>query len=493
MASVRIAALIAWWVVAGTAAAFAQDPAPAAEVLRGPYLQALFDTSVEVRWLTDVPVEGRVRVEAQDGTVVEAAGPEERDHRLRVDGLQPATRYTYEVLAGDEVVVRAPELRFRTAPPPGEGSFRAVVTGDSGNASRSQYDVAAVIESVEADIFLHTGDLLYVSSVDSGIFRPYRSILSQTCFFPSRGNHDFAFEGDDGEPLAWRDLFTVPNDSPGRTGAYYSYDWGPAHFLVLDYFPPPADASEQLEFAEEDLRGARARGVAWLIVYQHVPIYSAGTYANLQHPIRELVARWCDEFAVDLVLSGHDHNYQRTYPVRGGVLRDGWQDPDFLSPRGTVYVVTGGGGAGLYPERPRSPQRALIARFHSRYHCVAIDVSPASLHLRALGLGGELFDEIVLRKDRPRPALEFLRGDATRDRRLSIIDPVTTLEYLFTGGTLECPAAASPFDDGAAISVTDAIYVLDYLFNSGPLPAPPFPDCGPAPEADDAFCLTSGC
>ena len=55
-----------------------------------------------------------------------------------------------------------------------------------------------------------------------------------------------------------------------------------------------------------------------------------------------------DRYEVDFVLSGHDHNYERTYPVRGDAPHDIWQGPTYILPRGAVEVVSGGGGAPLY-------------------------------------------------------------------------------------------------------------------------------------------------
>lgn len=466
-----------------------EDP-PELEISRGPYLQALGENSVEVIWLTNRPAVGGVRCVGEDGHRVEVNGPLGASQRIVLRGLRPATAYFYSVLADGLVMAQGDALRFRTASAPGQGRVRAVVVGDSGTGSMEQWRIATVMEGLDADLFLHTGDLFYHSSPNFALFEPYRNLFSKTCFFPARGNHDLDLQHMD---IEWRDLFTIPNDDAARFGVYYSYDWGPAHFTVLDYIRFGADFSVQLDFIERDLADARERQMPWLIVYQHLPLYSAGVYGNLVHPIRQRLPELCDRYGVDMVFSGHDHNYQRSYPVRGRATRDAWQDPVFIRPRGTVYIVTGGGGGFLYPELEGALDRPLIHTFQSVNHCVVLDISAADLRARALDMQGNLVDEFRISKEGVRPPLGFLRGDANLDGRIDIGDPIATLAYLFLGEYLPCPAAANSTGEGEHLIITKPIYTLRFLFMGGPPPPAPFPACGPVEGAYDAFCYESGC
>lgn len=460
------------------------------ELLRGPYIQGLGETSVEILWVTNCSIPGRVRCTGEDGDVVEAVGPLGVNHRILLAGLSPASRYDYSVFAGEELLEEGEHLSFRTAPPAGEGSLRAVMVGDSGTGSETQARIGTVMESLGADLFLHTGDLVYHRSLDSAIFLPYRTLLSRSCLLAARGNHDFDLSR---AGVEWRDLFTVPNDDNQRTGIYYSYDWGPAHFTVLDYTFSDSDHEAQLAFAEQDLAAAREREMPWLIVYLHLPIYTAGVYANHVHPIRAALAELCDHYEVDMVFSGHDHNYQSSYPVRARVLRDGWQAPVFERPRGTVYVVTGGGGGHIYGELQGARDRPYIRTFQAVNHCVVLDISTDDLRARALDIDGEVLDEFRLRKRAPRPALSFLRGDTNLDGVLDIADATATLGFLFLGDELPCPAAADSTGEGVHLVITRPIYTLRFLFMGGPPPPAPFPLCAPAEAADDAFCYEPGC
>jgi Calcineurin-like phosphoesterase len=116
----------------------------------------------------------------------------------------------------------------------------------------------------------------------------------------------------------------------------------------------------------------------WKIVAFHHPAYTCGGY--LSNPA--VVSRWVPLFAkygVDLVLSGHDHNYQRFAP-RNGV----------------TYVVHGGGGQALYSLRscPAGyPKRSFARKAHGFLDLV---VRPGALRIRAVSLSGRVIDYHVI-------------------------------------------------------------------------------------------------
>ncbi|MGH9361187.1 MAG: metallophosphoesterase family protein, partial [Thermoanaerobaculia bacterium] len=205
-------------------------------ITRGPYLQALLGTSVEVHWRSKEPVRGKVECRLPGGAV-RAAEEEAPDtvHRLKLEGLLPGAGHEYWLLH-DGVRVTDPAFRFRTSPAAGEGPIRAVAIGDSGSGGPNQAAVAELIGALAPDILLHTGDLDYTANPDCSIFEPYLKLLPSMGFFPARGNHDL--------DLDWGDLFRPPNPGgPDRT--YFSYDWGNAHFVALDTEIPFTLGSDQ--------------------------------------------------------------------------------------------------------------------------------------------------------------------------------------------------------------------------------------------------------
>jgi 3',5'-cyclic AMP phosphodiesterase CpdA len=117
---------------------------------------------------------------------------------------------------------------------------------------------------------------------------------------------------------------------------------------------------------------------AWKIVAFHHPVFSCGEYTGVAE-MRRLLAPLFERRDVDLVLSGHDHNYQRFGP-RNGV----------------TYVVHGGGGARLYRVRgcPRGfPKRRAARAIRGWLHILA---GPTSLRVRAIGPKGAVRDEAFI-------------------------------------------------------------------------------------------------
>ena len=123
--------------------------------------------------------------------------------------------------------------------------------------------------------------------------------------------------------------------------------------------------------------------------------------------------------------------------------------------------------------------------FVSTFHLVEMEITPDTLTLRALDRDREILDTFVMEKKKPHPDVRFIRGDVDFNGRLNIVDAVALLNYLFAGGPLECPAVATMRASGEPPQLSDAIQLLNHLFLAGRAPDPPFPDCGPAPDADD--------
>ena len=87
----------------------------------------------------------------------------------------------------------------------------------------------------------------------------------------------------------------------------------------------------------------------------------------------------------------------------------------------------------------------------------------------------------------------FIRGDVNGDSGIDISDPITTLGYLFTGGSITCEKAADSNDDGG-VNIADAIQLLSHLFSGTAAPPAPFPSCDPDPTDDALDCVSyDGC
>ena len=117
----------------------------------------------------------------------------------------------------------------------------------------------------------------------------------------------------------------------------------------------------------------------WKFVFYHQAIYSSGPhgYESWAKAKRELLAPIFEQNHVDVVFNGHDHDYERTRPITG-----------------VLYIVSGGGGASLYPVVPQS----FSAYAESTYHTVLATVDSCTLKLQAIKPDGTVFDSTRLTK-----------------------------------------------------------------------------------------------
>ena len=500
----------------------AQEPV----VLRGPFLQSLLAESVEVRVLTDAPAQGKVRYQMAEGATEEALGePSATDHRIRLQGLTPGARYSYEVLIDDRVIASGEDFRFRTAPPPGTGSFRAALIGDSGqtvvNGENLQRPVTEILFRLEPDLFLHSGDINYESreELDVVLFDEYAPLMRTVGIYPARGNHG-ALSVED-----WFRVFSPPPtpsivaacetppevcDEPAiaidlpspRPAVFYSFDWGPVHFAVVDSIADFEECSAQLRWLCADLAAAAERDVPWKIILIHHPAYSAGLHGPRPNfdgtdlTANQLIPPLAERYGVDVVISGHDHNYQRSFPLLDGEVVDAWQEPLYQSPAGPVYIVSGGGGATPYFEFPGAFHRPLMSFFYPGPHALEFEASPERLVFRSWAPEREApLDEVTIdRSPRARPG--FRRGDANFDDAINLTDAISILGTLFLGSGTECPTGfefAGDTNSSAVVDIADATFLLNHLFLGGPPPDAPFDTCSVIPDFDAGGCHAASC
>ena len=285
----------------------------------------------------------------------------------------------------------APAASFKTAPVKGSGAISFIAFGDSGTGSPEQRQLADVMARDTFDFAMHVGDIAYGSGDGEGdaTFTTYQSYLfdiyswlPSRAFVPVEGNHDS--RPSNGNGTAYVSLFELPRNGataafPDHAERYYSFDYGPVHFIALDTefaFLDPARQAEQLRWAAADLA---ATSQPWTIAFFHRAPYSAGGEHGSSPDVRQAFGPLFERYGVDLVLAGHEHDYERTIPIRESATTT-----DQFVP----YVVTGGGGAPLYPAGTSS----WTAFSASRHEYVKVTVDACALTLNAIGLDGAVFD-----------------------------------------------------------------------------------------------------
>jgi hypothetical protein len=363
-----------------------------------PYLGETTATSVVISWATDSTGDSEVRYSLdQSYSNVVAAINSTYDgkywHSATITGLMADTTYYYKVYTAGEDVTPWLEITFTTAPEPTATGFTFVALGDSRPwgvslpPSPGALDVAAEMDQHSFDLALHTGDIPNSGGICSGddsswnqyiraYFDVYQESMGDTPFYPSVGNHEL--NGGSCGYQGYTDVYYLPGNAPsGDEEEYYSFDWGNAHFVALDTNQDYSAGSAQYNWLVNDLQTSTQ---PWKFVFFHHPAYSSGAHGSTGGVQTHLVPIF-ETYGVDVVLNGHDHHYERTCSILDGTCTTS-QDG------GVVYVVTGGGGAPLYPVG----SNWFTAYCNSLYHFLRVEVNDCWLRLDAIDTSGNVFD-----------------------------------------------------------------------------------------------------
>jgi hypothetical protein len=336
-------------------------------------------------------------------------------YHARVDGLRPGATYVYVVTADNDANATDPfSATFRTAPE-GRAAFRFTSFGDLATPNtnwvlsygQSAYAVSAV-ESFEPLFHLLNGDLCYADlnpESQPEVWRDFGNNNQISAAFrpwmPCLGNHEVEFDNGPQGFTSYLTRYTLPDNwVPGFAGRWYSFRVGSVLFISLDaddvvyqdagafvagpapLTPAASTGNEVIEpgtsfyvygysggvqtaWLEETLaRGRADSSVDWIIVQMHQCAASSSATGNGSDlGIRASWLPLFDQYHVDLVLCGHDHDYERSFPCRGldanvgtsvatgaavNTLRPHPVTTEdtglFDTSEGTVYLVLGCGG-----------------------------------------------------------------------------------------------------------------------------------------------------
>jgi len=208
-------------------------------------------------------------------------------------------------------------------------------------------DIVSKVLTFSPSLVLQTGDLVFRGTLPEE-WQKFDDITAEmrkiTAYYPARGNHDVELEGDD-----FQRRITAPILSGNKL--YYSFEKENYHFIALDTEQLLLPDSEQYRWLEEDLQKAQKAGKA-IIPFFHKALFSIGIHGSYL-PLQTILHPLFLKYGVKLVFQGHDHIYYHT--VRDGI----------------TYIVTGGGGAPLYPDKNRAQGIEGDVFEQSHHFCIA--------------------------------------------------------------------------------------------------------------------------
>lgn len=308
-------------------------------------------------------------------------------------GLKPASLYKFRIVAGK----RATSWQnLRTS---GDGAFQMLIFADSQcehyEVWQHTADTASEIYP-DAELVTVVGDLVDNGEADYQ-WRAWHlaavNLLSERTFAPVMGNHEcYGVDWFNALPTGYLNQFTLPNNGTKKFGGYfYSFDYGAAHFFILntqftelDFLKPGLQSAQEYFFRRDAAQVNRP----WKIVFMHKDIYD---YAQdkFDNNIADKFLELFDELEIDLVFTGHLHTYRN----RGKIYARK------KSARGTTYILCGRAGDQKYVEPNSAIDDVTYKNLRGEPESfIALDVEASTIHLTARTVDGEILDDFTLTK-----------------------------------------------------------------------------------------------
>lgn len=436
----------------------------AQQLLRGPYLQKLTSTSINVRWRTDVAANTKVYYGTDINNLSQSVSDNNAviDHDIAITGLQPFTQYFYKIESNGTELTNggsSADQHFKTAPVSGTVQpIRVWAIGDFGKGNIGQKKVRdsylQYSQDTHTDVWLWNGDNVYENGTDAEyqnkVFDTtygYGNVFKNQPFFPCPGNHDYnsicpipCNQDPYQHSGPYYDMVTVHSNGeaggvPSGVKNYYSFDYGNVHFISLNselgsttaaydwngvYNAANATNSPMMQWLRSDLD---SNNLPWVVVYWHQCPYTQGSHHSddfweiFMKAMRQNILPVLEEYNVDLVISGHSHVYERSYLIKGHYGFSNTWNTDMLvnstsgnealgeayykDSIGTVYVVSG--NAGSEDSDPEFPYPCMYFSDGGNgiYGSFIMDINDNKLVGKYLTSEGEIKDQFTIIKGEP--------------------------------------------------------------------------------------------
>ncbi|MBR0290130.1 MAG: metallophosphoesterase family protein [Selenomonadaceae bacterium] len=311
-----------------------------------------------------------------------------------LENLNPESLYKFRIVSGE----RATSWQdLRTA---GDGEFQMLVFADS---QCEHYEIwqrtadTANKKFPDAELVTVIGDLVDNGEADYQ-WRAWHlaamKILAGKIFAPVMGNHEcYGVDWFNALPTGYLNQFTLPDNGAKNLGGYfYSFDYGAAHFFILntqfaelDKFKPNMQSAQEYFFRRDAANVNRP----WKIVLMHKDIYD---YAQDKFDdfIADRFLELFDELEIDLVFTGHLHTYRN----RGKIFARK------KSARGTTYILCGRAGDQKYVEPHSEIDDVSFKNLREEPESfIVLNISATEINLTAQAVDGEILDKFTLTKN----------------------------------------------------------------------------------------------
>ena len=315
-------------------------------------------------------------------------------HYVELKNLTPDTVYYFQ--CGSNSTGWSKIHQFQTAPAlPSRGIHFGVYGDCRSNRERRRAVNDLIINNgtyfgTSPEFLLQNGDLVY-SGDDMELWRNYaldvENVSANITIMPIQGNHEFG----DFRQSYYKENFVLPEN--GNEEWYYSFSWGLAHFTALDsesHGISPYQAQD-LNWIKEDLELAENDPtILWKFVYFHQAVFASASHKERL----DIKSHWSplfEQYGVDIVFTGHNHFYERSFPVNYMNQYNATGDPDYFDPEYPIYIVTAAAGMGDENE-VKTRDNAYSAVFNGSSHWCDFNITldfttnTTRLELRVIGI-----------------------------------------------------------------------------------------------------------
>lgn len=281
-----------------------------------------------------------------------------------LSNLESNHMYFYQA-SSDSSNVRE-TLNFTTTSERNTNVLKFLMFGDSRTQREERKKIAEKIVSCfdDIDFTIHTGDIVEDGRNQTQWNNYFDDVEILSKYIPGyyiEGNHEYT----DGKMY---ENINLPSN--GMNSYYYSFSLGPIKFIGLN---TNRDEGIQTSWLESELNLAgQDNETFWKIAYMHEPIFNSMAGRSDRS---DLIPTWCplfEQHGVDLVFAGHNHYYERSYPMNNLKESDNDSLYEFNNPSNPMYFITGGAGAPLYTLEGSNPD--YTAHYNSTYHFIVIEV-----------------------------------------------------------------------------------------------------------------------
>ena len=337
--------------------------------ITGSQVQVVKKTSSSPDFTNATEFNGSAKASNNASLSENVASKDEVMHISTATGLSADTQYWFRV--GDKTTSSWSNVGTFKTSPTGNKAFSFIALTDTQAADASEATISAnTIEQAlktvnNAEFIVHTGDIVETGGTESQwdwLLNDSTNSLLNTTIMPAAGNHETYASSASSASSVLVDHFNLPivTGENTSTGDYYSYDYGNAHFIVLNTNDNSSGAgplsNAQINWLKADVAKSNKQ---WKILSMHKGIYTTGKHLDDADIIasRAQLVPIMDQLNIDLIFQGHDHTYARSKFLASGVAQatteitesmNGEQIKYAVNPAGRMYITVNAAGPKVY-------------------------------------------------------------------------------------------------------------------------------------------------